>query len=1020
MNEFCQSTKQSYLSIMSYNSRGLSALRKSYVQVLLNKCDVLFLQEHWLSADQLSCLNTLSSSHANIGVSGFGSSRVLQGRPYGGCSILWRQGMCDTVSCVDTCSNRVCAICCSFTFGKILFINAYMPCDTDESRRIEFIQELSVVESIIASNTDALVVFGGDFNVDFTRDWPNTRVLADFCQRFNLCSVNTHSSNTIDYTYNFNMQYFHVLDHILVSELLYNEAVCSAEVCHDIDNTSDHDPVRVNLRIDCNVYNVYGRNFVPRIAWHKATPDDLAAYSNSLRDMLAVLSIPSDVISCHDTHCTNAEHIIQLQAYYRALCLSLTTVADRTLPHTSKKAAAGRIPGWNEYVKNARESSLFWHDIWTQCGKPRDGVVADVMRRARASYHYAIRFVKRNENNIVNEHLAEALVNNRGRDFWREVKHIRGTNKCCSSYIDGIHGSKDIAELFADQYQDLFCSVSYDNNEMSRIYSEISCSLGTYSAEECIVNTKDVFNAASKLKPGKSDGRCLSSDHFIHACDDLYVHIALLFTGLVIHGYVPDDFSSCAIIPIPKGKQANVTDSGNYRGIALCSIFTKIFDLIMLSRFCDHLHSSELQFGFKARRSTDMCTMVLKETIAYYINNGSPVYCSFLDASKAFDRIEYCKLFRMLMKRQLPFVVLRFLMNMYVKSSARIKWDDIFSGVFNISNGVKQGGVLSPFLFCIYIDDLLSSISETHLGCHIGNIYVGVLAYADDIVLLAPTPSAMRKMLSVCDSYAANFNITFNPSKSKCILFPPKNCVRSTFQVLPVFYIGGSAMEFVRQYSHLGHILSDDFDDASDINRGRVKLISQINSVLCYFCKVDCFVRMRLLTTYCYSLYGCVLWDFVHPDLNRVCTAWRVGVRRAWNLPYRTHSNLLPLISLQLPLVDEVAKRTLEFSRKCLSSDSKLVSCVAYHALLSACMISPFARNVFNCCSYFNTSTCNLWHLTPAYILKLYNGNIDVHTLCKARMLLELLSVRSGASGFTSETIHNDLDTFIDFIATVN
>jgi len=129
---------------------------------------------------------------------------------------------------------------------------------------------------------------------------------------------------------------------------------------------------------------------------------------------------------------------------------------------------------------------------------------------------------------------------------------------------------------------------------------------------------------------------------------------------------------------------------------------------------------------------------------------------------------------------------------------------------------------------------------------------------------------------------------------------------------------------------------------------------------------------------------------------------------------------LLPLISLQLPLVDEVGKRILEFSRKCLSSYSKLVSHVAYHGLLSACMISPFARNVFNCCNYFNTSTCNLYHRTPAYILKLYSDNVDVHTLCKACMLLELLSVRSGASRFTSETIHNDLDTFIDFIAMVN
>ena len=84
-------------------------------------------------------------------------------------------------------------------------------------------------------------------------------------------------------------------------------------------------------------------------------------------------------------------------------------------------------------------------------------------------------------------------------------------------------------------------------------------------------------------------------------------------------------------------------------------------------------------------------------------------------------------------------------------------------------------------------------------------------------------------------------------------------------------------------------------------------------------------------------------------------------------------------------------------------------------------MISPFALNVFNCCSYFNTSTCNLWHLTPAYILKLYNDNVDVHTfLCKARMLLEPLSVRSGASRFTSETIYYDLETSIDFIAMVN
>ena len=185
------------------------------------------------------------------------------------------------------------------------------------------------------------------------------------------------------------------------------------------------------------------------------------------------------------------------------------------------------------------------------------------------------------------------------------------------------------------------------------------------------------------------------------------------------------------------------------------------------------------------------------------------------------------------------------------QTAYHIKWDDMFSGVFGVSNGVKQGGVLGPFLFCVYPDDPLSSLSQSGLGCHIGNMYVDVLAYADDIVLLAPTPSAIRKMLSICDSYAAKFSITFNASKSKCILFWPRNCVRTIFQILPVFHIGGRAMEFVRLYSHVGHILSDDFDDVANVKRGRVKLNSQINSVLCSFHKVNFFVQMCLLTIYC-------------------------------------------------------------------------------------------------------------------------------------------------------------------------
>jgi len=113
----------------------------------------------------------------------------------------------------------------------------------------------------------------------------------------------------------------------------------------------------------------------------------------------------------------------------------------------------------------------------------------------------------------------------------------------------------------------------------------------------------------------------------------------MLFTGMTVHGFLPDDMRLSTIVPIPKGKNINLTDSNNYRGIALGSLLSKVFDLILLERYSDFLATSELQFGFKARRSTNMCSMILKETMSYYVNHHSPVFCTMLDATKALDRV---------------------------------------------------------------------------------------------------------------------------------------------------------------------------------------------------------------------------------------------------------------------------------------------------------------------------------------------------------------------------------------------
>ena len=126
-----------------------------------------------------------------------------------------------------------------------------------------------------------------------------------------------------------------------------------------------------------------------------------------------------------------------------------------------------------------------------------------------------------------------------------------------------------------------------------------------------------------------------------------------------------------------------------------------MFDLIILNRYFDDLTICDLQFGFKENRSTDMCTMVLKESISCYVNNGSSVFCTFLDASKSFDRVAYCQLFRLLIKRGIPAVIIRFLCNMYVNQRTRLVWNSVYSAMFSVFNGVKQGGVASPIMFCL-------------------------------------------------------------------------------------------------------------------------------------------------------------------------------------------------------------------------------------------------------------------------------------------------------------------------------
>ena len=283
-----------------------------------------------------------------------------------------------------------------------------------------------------------------------------------------------------------------------------------------------------------------------------ANENDLHLYRASLSCYLSDIRIPHSAVLCSNMKCMDALHVSELNQYSADLTQACLSAGLASIPQTRNRKETGRIPGWSEEVEPLRQKSLFWHGIWIDCGRPRNGPVADCMRRTRATYHYAIHCVRKQEELIVRDRIAHSLLENGRRHFWAEVNKIRCKKAACCKIVDGYASEDSIAERFAHQYKHLCSSVPYDNNELRNIIDDVENSINSDAMySECVVSCNDVYNAISKLAPHKNDGNYeLSSDHIKQAGADLSVHIGFLLSAAISHGTVPSDFSVNTIGPI--------------------------------------------------------------------------------------------------------------------------------------------------------------------------------------------------------------------------------------------------------------------------------------------------------------------------------------------------------------------------------------------------------------------------------------------------------------------------------------
>ena len=924
------------LKITSFNCAGFKYRNFSYLKEIFNKCDILLLQETWLYNFECSeFMNVLPNCQYHA-ISTMDESEVGRiGRPYGGCAILWHSDLALTFTPVKTMSTRICAIQVRSNHFSFIIINVYMPCDDNKDVNVYMYGDvLSEVASIISLyDDDNEIIIAGDFNVDYSRNNSlNLSLMKQFILEEHLICATLPIVNN-NYTRISGNGDKSFIDHVLVSEgIEFNNVFVLIEG----ENLSDHMPVTLNTvyktdKIHENTECKYVNN------WNGASNVQIQHYKHLLDYHMRDLAIPESLRSCNNLLCNEHEDLIfQLMDQ---LIQTMIYCSNESIPTKKISNKNKGIPGWNDFVQPFKDKSIYWTELWKSAGCPPNGQFAAERRFARYKYHWAIKKVKKDKDKIIKQKTADQLAKKSFNDFWSTIKQFKGTNKSISKVIDGLISDEEISNHFSSIYGSLYNSVHDSEfktlkNDVNTLVSQ-KCCQNNCTQENCQSITKEMVHKAINCLSNNKDDETygITSDHFINASDLVIQHLSQIILYMLKHGSSSQLMNKATIIPIPKNKLNSLTESSNYRAISKNSIISKIIDYVLLDLIGDKLSTSSYQFAYKAKFSTSLCSFLVAETIQYYRARGSNVYMLSLDATKAFDKVQYSKLFNLLIERKICPLIIRLLLAIYSVSSAIVKWNNSKSNSFEVNNGVKQGAVISAPLFAIYVNPLLIRLQNCKQGCFMGNICANAFAYADDVIILAPTCTALNNLIAICESYATEYKVCYNPDKCTLLIFTSKESYDFYFNNVKIF-ICGTKVTNVKSEKHLGHIFNSTCN-LIDIQPVIRDIKVRTNVILNQFRCLSWQARVTLFTSQCSSLYGCPLWNLDDLNVNKLCTAWKVCCRKIMGLKPDARSNLLHHLMNSLPIQDIIMFRMLCFFKSGINHENEIISAFFRNSLIS-------------------------------------------------------------------------------------
>ncbi len=815
------------LKISSYNCKNYKS-NQLEVENLITTNHITYITEHWLDVKEEYLLNKFKANYNIFFHSDYDNHINRYGRPKGGNCWFFDKEL--SIISFEKFNNSVSKI--RIRDDKNGFIDIYgvwlQYDDKSDERLCEFQSNLSLIAGQMKNICYKNSLIIGDFNASFERQNRFDIILSEFIRKRKLSDCFKLFKQQKNKTTYVNGDYKSKIDHILVDCSL-KKRIKDYHISDIRPGTSDHASISLTVNeytnISAETQNKFDSHRMHKFNWKD--PSFKNDYSK-----ITVNTIETDSTNfCYDSTLGDTMNVDSNLKRLSKIFIKCSRFAEKNQMKKDNSIKRKKVK-----IKSDPEVYAIINQIENLKLLEETCNVKNTFRKAKLKkLNTELRRLQRQKLFTKEKKDSLKLENHLDKDkneFWQTIKNFR--SKCNQS--NSLANDINISD-FAEYYSNLFSHHDRPSNEdQVKIEEEVKFhfdSLKENLPNELAFSLYDIDQIIKKLKNNKASGFDFITNEMIKnaMCPELIKIFHHIFNYMYKTGYTPCNFNISLVTPIPK--KGELYTPSDYRPISVSTTYAMIYERLLLQNLTiNHLISSN-QFGYKNKTSSKHAYYLVNEAIRYYNRSKIPLFCVSLDCQKAFDKVWRAGIFHKLIGKIDNFTW-RAIYSYYNQSMIIVKLNGLMSTCYKTSEGCKQGGVLSSFLFNFFINGMLEECLDSNLGAKIGRTNLSIIAYCDDVILLSPTMNHLNKLLDICFKYSIKWKLQYNQKKSVFLRFGDSSGIMSlpTMNDVPI--------EMQQNMIYLGLPLGDDQFIHDFFNKQMSKCEKSLYSLYGLGCKPLC------------------------------------------------------------------------------------------------------------------------------------------------------------------------------------